>query len=102
MLVVTSVGMDYAYATEKQVKLFKQGYQLITTGNVTFNGCESNKLYRINNFIFECAEYHYSYHYGDADIMARKYTVQGHDFVSAYLCVDGDENECMQGNVIVR
>lgn len=95
---VLAVLASPAHATEKQVKLFKQGYRLAASGIGTYDGCEDGKIIELSPYKFKCGEFHYSYHYGSMDIMANSFVYNGATLYSIYLCPD--EGDCIRGELV--
>lgn len=71
---------------------------LVSSGTIEFEGCEYDKSYTVGMFVFVCQSYGYAYAYGDAKIVAREFEYQGKKHISAYLCIEG-EDECHDGTV---
>jgi hypothetical protein len=61
---VTLCAPQGAAACERMVDLFRQGYQLVATEHLSFEGCEFDKAIPIGGLILKCQTYECVYHYG--------------------------------------
>jgi hypothetical protein len=63
---------------------------------MSFDGCELDKAYIVEGYIFICSKHDYDYEYGEVILVSKDWKYKDNKFTSSYLCT---EKECYKGTI---